>query len=327
MVSNEILSQAAGAFGFDMHSLEFVSNSTNEVYKYIKGNKSYFLRLSEKPVEYEMMIQSEVHWVRYLAENGVRASLPIQTLEGSLTTSCRDHEKCFIAVVFEGAFGKFFNESPKLWGPHLFYRWGSTMGLMHRLTRSYDPGEPELKRMEWRPAEINNPHLHKGNYSLLLGKLLSIEKQLASLSKNNDSYGLIHNDFHPYNFLIHQGDITVFDFDDSLHGWFALDIGIAAAHAVWWGSHYQEWGSKNDFAKHFLSSFLEGYLKNNNLDYEWIRRIPLFMEYRNISSFFLWLGHWDGNEDNLSIFQKNAITEAVKFIERDMPFEGCNIEL
>lgn len=118
MVSNEILSQAAGAFGFDMHSLEFVSNSTNEVYKYIKGNKSYFLRLSEKPVEYEMMIQSEVHWVRYLAENGVRASLPIQTLEGSLTTSCRDHEKCFIAVVFEGAFGKFFNESPKLWGPH-----------------------------------------------------------------------------------------------------------------------------------------------------------------------------------------------------------------
>lgn len=28
----------------------------------------------------------------------------------------------------------------------------------------------------------------------------------------------------------------VFDFDDSIYGWYALDIAIAAVHAVWWGS-------------------------------------------------------------------------------------------
>ncbi|MGO4789293.1 hypothetical protein AB4124_17920 [Paenibacillus sp. 2KB_20] len=66
---------------------------------------------------------------------------------------------------------------------------------------------------------------------------------------------------------------------------------------------------------------------HNRLDYEWIRLIPLLMDYRNIGSFFWWLSNWDGNEDNLSEFQKKAIIDAVHLIERDMPFDGCNFEL
>lgn len=206
LVSNEILSQASRAFDFDIHSIQFVSNSTNEVYKYIKDSRAYFLRLSPKPVEYEKTIQAEVQWVRYLAENGVRTSLPIQTIEGNMTKVCIDRE-------------------PKLWGSGLFSKWGATMGAIHSLSRSFDPGDRKFIRKEWKPAEINNPYLHNG------------------------------------------------------------------------------------------------------LDYEWIRLIPLFMDYRNIGSFFWWLSNWDGNEDNLSEFQKKAIIDAVHLIERDMPFDGCNFEL
>lgn len=133
------------------------------------------------------------------------------------------------------------------------------------MTKSYDPGDLKNKRMEWNVAEINNPHLHFGNYQILLNKLRTIEKEMKNLPRSKESYGLIHYDFHPYNFLIDQGKITVFDFDDSLYGWFALDIGIAATHAVWWGSDYKAWGSKHEFAKHFLNEFLEGYIKQNSM--------------------------------------------------------------
>lgn len=327
MVSTEILSQAAKSFGFDIATLKFISNSCNEVYRFSKGNTIYFLRLSEKPLEFENNIKAEVHWIRYLVESGVHVSLPIQTLEGELTTVCSDHENCFIATVFEGAPGKFFDSDPELWGSSLFNTWGETMGTMHRLTKSYDPGDLKLTREEWRPAEINNPHLQNGNYLVLLSKLRLIEEQLKTLPRDKDSYGLIHYDFHPYNFLIDHKKITVFDFDDSLNGWFALDIGVAATHAVWWGSHYKDWKSKNEFAKHFLYEFLEGYIKQNSIEQEWLQRIPLFMDYRNISSFFWWLKNWDGNEDHLNEFQKNAIIEAVKLIESDMPFDGCDIKL
>lgn len=231
MVNTEILSQAAKSFEFDIELLEFISNSCNEVYKFSKGNKTYFLRLSGKPLEFENNIKAEVHLVRYLAESGVRVSLPIHNLEGELTTVCSDHEKCYIATVFEGAPGKFFDRDPELWGPSLFHTWGETMGAIHRLTKTYDAGALKSKRMNWRPAQIDNPHLHHGNYKLLLSKLRVIEKEIEieieSLPKNSDSYGLIHYDFHPYNFLIDQGEITVFDFDDSLYGWFALDIEVS----------------------------------------------------------------------------------------------------
>lgn len=70
MVSTAILSQASQSFGIAPDSLVLVSQSTNMVYKYHQQNKTYFLRLSEKPAAYETSIQAEVHWVRYLVSKG-----------------------------------------------------------------------------------------------------------------------------------------------------------------------------------------------------------------------------------------------------------------
>ncbi|WP_438352001.1 phosphotransferase enzyme family protein [Paenibacillus sp. FA6] len=268
-----------------------------------------------------------MHWVRYLVENGIQASLPITTTDGQLTAVYNENGKWVIATAFQMAPGIFFDRDPQMWGPSLFHKWGELMGEIHWLTKSYKPDDPSLKRTEWGPAKINNPHLQEGNYRFLLDKLRSLEGKISSLPKDDKSYGLIHYDFHPYNFLIDQGDITVFDFDDSIYGWFALDIGVAATHAVWWGSPNNDRNSKNEFAKQFLIEFLTGYLKHNHLERYWIQQIPMLMDYRNISSFFWWLSGWDGNEDHLSESQKSAILNAVELIQKDLPYDGCEFEL
>lgn len=132
MVGNEILSQAADSFGFDTNTLKFVSNSCNEVYRFNKGHKEYFLRLSEKPVEFELNIKAEVHWVRYLVERGIHASLPIQTIEGELTAVCKHYEKCYIATAFEGASGIFSitirNYGDRACLKHGAKQWGQCIG-------------------------------------------------------------------------------------------------------------------------------------------------------------------------------------------------------
>lgn len=327
MVSIAILSQASQSFGIAPESLVLVSQSTNVVYKYHQQNKTYFLRLSEKPAAYETSIQAEVHWVRYLVSKGVRASLPILTVEGKLTAVCRDQEKCYVAAVFEGATGYFFDNDWSVWDTDLFTRWGSVMGTLHHLTQSYQPDDPKFTRADWAPLQLENPHLHTGDYALLLGKLRALEQQLMDLPREAEGYGLIHYDFHPYNFLIDQGELNVFDFDDAIRGWYALDIGIAATHAVWWGSHDPKWGTKDEFAKTFLTAFLEGYVQQQPISQEWIARIPLFMEYRNISSFFWWLKDWNGDEASLSEHQKGAIASTVNLIQNDLTFEGCRFKL
>jgi hypothetical protein len=60
---------------------------------------------------------------------------------------------------------------------------------------------------------------------------------------------------------------------------------------------------------------------------EWIARIPLFTEYRNISSFFWCLKDWNGDEASLSEHQKGAIASAVNLVQNDLTFEGCRFKL
>ncbi|BFH59523.1 phosphotransferase enzyme family protein [Paenibacillus azoreducens] len=327
MVSRELLAKVAESFEFDVDTLVFISHSCNEVYRFTKNDLLYILRLSEKPFHDVDNLKAELHWVRYLAEKGVRVSLPITTKDGKLTTVYNENDTWFIAAVFQMAPGIVFDREPQIWGPSLFHTWGETMGEIHRLTKAYEPAEPSYKRAEWSAAKINNPNLFQGNYRILLDKLKSLEGIISSLPKDKESYGLIHYDFHPYNFLVDQGDITVFDFDDAIYGWFALDIGVAAAHAVWWGSPNNDRKSKHEFSKRFLNEFLTGYLRQNHLNQYWIGQIPMFMDYRNISSFFWWLHSWDGNEVNLSEFQKIAIVNGVELIQNGLSFDGCDIQL
>lgn len=225
MATSEILNKAAASFAFETSSLEFISNSTNEVYRFTKKDEAYILRITEKSHAYVGKIKAEVDWVNYLVQNGVRASLPIRTIDNQLTALYEEDDKCFIATAFHMAPGRFFDKNePKLWGTSIFKQWGEIMGKMHMLSKSYIP--LETKRDDWRNSEIKNPHL-QGKYRVLLEKLRSLETRIMNLPREGDSYGLIHNDFHPYNFHIDGELITVFDFDDSIYGWFSLDIAIA----------------------------------------------------------------------------------------------------
>ncbi len=325
MTNQQLLHQAAEAFGFDAATLAFISDTTNEVYRFIKNEQSCILRLSRKPPAYVNNIKAEIHWVRYLAAKGMRVSQPITTMDGQLTAVLQESGKWNIATAFQMAPGHFFDREPDLWGPSLFRKWGETMGGLHRLTKSYRPYDSQIVRAQWALAKIDNPYLQEGDYRFLLQKLESVEALLSTLPKDSEGYGLIHNDLHPYNFYVDQGEITVFDFDDCLYGWFALDIGIAAAQATWLGQRGGNRRSRHEFAKMFLNEFLNGYIRQNKLDSYWLRQIPLFMDYRNISSFFWWLSDWNGDKNRLNDVQKNAIANAVELIKSGLPFDGCDI--
>jgi len=325
MASPELLNRAAASFAFDSSTLEFISDSTNEVYRFAKKDEAFILRITEKSPAYIGKIEAELDWVNYLVQNGVHASLPIRTIDNQLAAVYEDDEKYFIATAFHMAPGRFFDKNdPNLWGTSIFRRWGEIMGKMHLLSKSYV--RLETKRDEWRNFEIQKPYL-QGKYYVLLEKLRSLETRIKNLPREGNSYGLIHNDFHPYNFHIDGESMTVFDFDDSIYGWFSLDIAIAATHAVWWGAPKDDRQSKNEFATKFLSEFLEGYFKSNHLTHYWIKQIPLFMEYRNICSYFWWLRSWDGDESKFNDFQRSAIAYAVKLIENGQSFDGCEITL
>ena len=81
----------------------------------------------------------------------------------------------------------------------------------------------------------------------------------------------------PTNFFVdEQGHITLFGFDDCVHGHFAYDVAMALFYAVTNREDAEE------FAPQFWEPFWRGYCAENHLGAAWLEEIPHFMKLREI---------------------------------------------
>jgi Ser/Thr protein kinase RdoA (MazF antagonist) len=97
------------------------------------------------------------------------------------------------------------------------------------------------------------------------------------LPKDDDSYGLIHQDVHGGNFFVDDnGDIMLFDFDDCVYGWYVYDIAMVVFYMV--TNHPDPVGLATAFWPHFW----RGYQQENDLDPAWLAEMPAFFKLREV---------------------------------------------
>jgi len=315
MVSNNLLEFAQKAYGFDSETLHFISDSTNQIYQFQKDGKNYALRFSNRPPEGIHALNAEMDWLYFLAENKIGVSLPLKLENGAFATSTEDDGKHYILTAFEFVNGTFWNKNdPEKWNEKLFYHWGKVMGDIHRLTKRYQPANDQDVREKFDgkfALDVDNIK-HCPTVEKVANDVIA---EMMALPKDEDAYGLIHNDMHQWNFYVDGDAINVFDFDDALYGWFALDIGIALYHGLWWG---RKDDAGNDFTNRIIENFLKGYLAANPLSDFWLSKIPLFMKFRQICKF-----SWFFDPKNIDEHQKERISN----IEQGILFTDHTIDL
>lgn len=278
MVSDELLTFASLDYGFDKSTLRFISESTNQIYAFQKNGRNYIMRFSQKPMKYITQTRAEIDWLYYLAHKGINVSLPLPAVNGELVIYAEADNKTYIVSAYEALTGRFWDKNdPSRWNEKIFFSWGKLMGDMHRLTKDYVPAIEEDVRPAFTGWDERLDRLAACPAVYDIAKRLS--QEIMALPKDKDSYGLIHYDVHPWNFLINGDQISVFDFDDCLYGWFALDVGVALYHALWWGRKND---AGHDFAEEIIASFIQGYLAANDLSDFWLTKIPMFMKFRQI---------------------------------------------
>ena len=314
MVPESLLTYASQCYDFDKSSLQFISDSTNQIYLFKKNNIPYILRFSKRPKPFIRLLQAEMEWIYYLANNGVNVSLPLLTVNEKLLDTFCINEHFYIISAFEMACGQFWNKNDvNLWNEDIFYKWGKTMADIHVKTKSYEPDNVDIRRDDWSDyvgylEKLKTIPSIKAIANDIINKILSFPRDI-------DSYGLIHYDMHQCNFLIDNGKINVFDFDDSIYGWYALDIGVALYHALWLGLP-DAISERQAMAEKIIYNFMDGYLTVNKLDISFIRNIPLFIRYRQISAFC-----WFFNTDDIIDKHKKKITD----IQSGIIADGCEI--
>jgi Ser/Thr protein kinase RdoA (MazF antagonist) len=327
---SQVLERATAQFDSrkdELKKFQEYEGAANLVYEYEIDKKPLILRISFTPERTLEQIQAELHFVNYLSENGVNVSRPVRSKNGYLVETIHAAGIPFHVVTFVKGKGmrvpdnqyRYRTDAPI---EEYFRNWGRILGQMHALTKNYQPESEKIKRPGWFD-------LHKGRLALtnqlpcrlhrFQAQIQFLMDELKSLPRDKDSFGLIHGDFNDGNFTVDytNGDITVFDFDDSCYFWFMYEIASA-----WEGgigrTMFRGLNERKSFMEGYMDQVMEGYTRVNSLSAEWLERLPLFIRLIQVEEFLHYAQYLDEPDEEL----QGELSYKIRCIEDGIPYMG-----
>lgn len=313
MINRRHLRKGASLFGVNESDLKLIGGFSNNVFAANSDKVSLILKYYPSSMYERDSIASELDWIIYLSESGMNVTVPIASINNKLMEVVFNKDEACYVVGFEKAKGEFVNVSNhKEWNASLFYTWGKTLGNIHRLSKFYQPKDPNIIRKAWDKDTLFTDVIHDNE--LIKQKWENFICKLNKLPKNTNGYGMIHHDLHHKNFYLYQNELVLFDFGDSTYHWFVYDIAVVFYHAM----QVVDDRRKKDFVSTFIRSFLRGYETENQLQSDWLLRIPLFLHYRQLYS-YLYLSTYLTNEQQSDVKIKQYLNRLQSKIEKDIP--------
>jgi amicoumacin kinase len=292
-VSTAVLEKGASLFDADAAALHSLGGMDGAVYAYEEGGEGFILKFVPVPLNRIDEVREKWDFARHLSTQGVRGPEPIFSRNGHLIETVQDGDTMFAVSRPRKAPGKHIDRHGLTdRADLLFGAWGRVMGRMHALTKQYAGGHHIV---DWQQElQFMANWCEDGDVRVRWGEL---EGQLQVLPQTADCYGLIHNDLHPENFLVHYVDgkpqITVIDFDVCAYHWFATDIAIAMFPLfVGWMSPPDKGMDREAFGAYFFEHFMRGYIQENQLDSFWLKQLPMFLKYRQMLLFSAFSNEW-----------------------------------
>ena len=323
----EVLETTARLFGTSKSALgkfDDYEGCANLVYHYQHEEQPRVLRITYRPDRPLELIQAELHFVNYLADNGVRLSKPVPSEAGNLIEVIPAAGIPFIAVSFVKGRGMRVPDNGyryRVGAPieEYFQNWGQVLGQMHRLTKTYQPVSATIRRPEWFDWEYTRGFPYREQLPTIAYKYDTLIAELQALTKDQDSYGLIHNDFNDGNFTVDydNGDITVFDFDDCCYFWFVYDLACA-----WEGgigrTMFRPLAERQAFMDRYMDNVLRGYSRENTLSDAWLERLPLFLRLIQMQELMHYAQYQNEPDEEIQA----GLRYKIRCIEEDIPYLG-----
>jgi len=248
-----------------------------------------------------LCFKSRLKFVDYMHREGVRCIEPLPSLNNRLYETLEDQESTWVAYAMKRVSGK--TMSPKVWDPAFIQNWGRMIGKCHQAAQNYPDWEYSIdpitseRYLTWESEWESFRHMCKEKE--VKTQWEHIGKELCSLPIRRNAFGFIHNDPHLWNLLVDGDQVTLIDFDVANHHWFVNDIAIACQHVLFMVS-----GGLNQPVHHrehlvnFITEFLKGYYRENDLSGDWLYHLDLFFAYRRILLYTV-MGGWRKSKPEL----------------------------
>lgn len=275
--NQSILEQALDRYQISMEQIQTLDGFESFIYVFEGEDGPGILRITHSIRRSPDLIRGELDWIIYLKVGGASVAHPIPSKSGELVEIVEDGTGgSFLATAFEKAEGE--PHGGKEWSADLLRQYGQIIGRLHHLSREYQPRQASWKRLEWDdPVMLEVEQYLPVEDQKIKNIYGELRDYLGALPRDNETYGLIHQDAHRGNFFVNQsGKITLFDFDDCVYSWYINDIALVLFYAAM-GREDQ-----SEFVSQFLTGFLPGYYSENKLHAAWFKEIPYFLKLREI---------------------------------------------
>jgi amicoumacin kinase len=279
-IDPKILIEACALFGAAPQDLRHLSGGTyTAVYGCRIDGQECVLRIL--PAEQESGLAATLDWIAFLAQHGAPVARPVRSLSGKFIEPLGAEKSETIAHVVEKAQGTLAEDlAADTWTDELFAAIGQATGQFHNLSAQYQPGPGAPRRPDWL---AENEAYISGEYHQTLPPDLQtlnthLVAEMLALPRGPLEFGLVHGDLHFANFFIADKHITIFDFDDSCYGWFALDVAMILFDVL----VLYPGEDKAVFAQRFLRAFLKGYRCQRRFDSFWVERLPLLLKIQEL---------------------------------------------
>ena len=203
--------------------LKYFRISSNAVYPFAMNGERHFLRLSPVEEKMEQNVKGELAFLQYLKEAGYPSVAPVPAKNGEiLLTLCSKWGK-YYASVFAGVAGVPIEETD--YTAEIMVSYGKALGWLHRLSMNY---VSDCSKWSYEDVLVWIQDMlvtYRAPESMLT-EVAEVKKELALLTKNSETFGLVHYDFEADNVFYNEKDRSchVIDFEDGMYHFFLVDI-------------------------------------------------------------------------------------------------------
>lgn len=232
-----ILHAILGSYGLDCATPYLLGSLWNRVYRIeAEDGQRYSLRLCPLALQDRRSLEDELIWLELVASRQqVRVPRPVRNQQQDLITTLAAAEGERLSCLFEWVAGQPAHQNLT---PSVMRQIGQAVARLHGMARELDGRFREsdfrgryhygsslaASHREW--IETHQAQIGGENVRLLNLAVTWLLDALKRMGETSDNYGLIHADLHFGNFLIHNGKVSVIDFDQLGWGHYAYDLAV-----------------------------------------------------------------------------------------------------
>ena len=230
LFAKEILKKY-GISDADVECINFEFNATFSVST--QSGQKFALRLNINSTRVLSNILAETQWVRELARiPSINVPAPIASLDDQFVVSALhdDSGQMIYGVMYSWLEGEEIGDEPTLAQLHTV---GQAIALMHENGSDFELRDgaslPTFNDFFWGTEDFlfsSKSRLSASDRSLI-EKARDLIMQFTDELYASSPVHIIHADFHGWNLMWHEGQLSIFDFDDCGFGVEAQDIAVA----------------------------------------------------------------------------------------------------